>query len=257
MTFPNMPGKQRETAVFSAVDLLAQRRRLGHGPDFPPPQGVILCLQTSLFAHGCKQYRTQQAQGFRGQMVRLKATGGRVALMGHFGLGAPVVGTLVEELAAFGVRQILLIGLAGGLQPGQQMGDLVLCEQALRDEGTSHHYLPPSQWADAHQPLLDRWQQALTTQGYAARRGRSWTTDAPYRETWREVVHYRNRGVLTVEMEAAALFAVGHCVGVETAAALALADVIGESGWQLAPDTAAAERGLRPLLATAVTVLSP
>ncbi|MFO7538744.1 MAG: nucleoside phosphorylase [Chloroflexota bacterium] len=251
-----MPGKQTETAVFNAADLLARRKQMGNGPDFPPPQGVVLCLQPTLFAYGRKQYRTQKAGGFRGEMALLKTSGGRVALMGHFGLGAPVVGTLVEELAAFGVRQILLIGLAGGLQPGQRMGDLVLCAQALRDEGTSHHYLPSGQWADAHPPLLDQWQQVLTTEGDTARRGRSWTTDAPYRETWREVIRYRNAGVLTVEMEAAALFAVGQFVGVETAAAFALADVIGESGWQLAGSMAAAEQGLRRLLAAAVGVLS-
>jgi uridine phosphorylase len=256
MTFPNLPDKQSETAVFSAADLLAQRRRQGQGPDFPPPRGAILCLQAGLFDYAAKQFAGRQKRGFRGEMRLLQTGAAPVAVMGRFGLGAPVVGTLVEELAAFGVEQILLIGLAGGLQPGQHMGDLVLCEQALRDEGTSHHYLLPSPWSSAHRPLLGRWQQALSEQGHPAHWGRSWTTDAPYRETWREVVHYRHAGILTVEMEAAALFAVGQYLGVETAAAFALADVIGETGWQLAEDMAVAEQGLRHLLAAAVTVLS-
>jgi len=85
----------------------------------------------------------------------------------------------------------------------------VLIDRALRDEGTSYHYLPPGAFAPAPDPVfIGRIEEAMSRlSGIAVHRGASWTTDAPYRETEESIVSARSQNVLAVEMEAAALYA--------------------------------------------------
>ena len=90
----------------------------------------------------------------------------------------------------------------------------------------------------------------LTERGAAFRRGATWTIDTPYRETVEEVRHYRREGVLTVEMEAAALFAVAAVRGVEAASVFVLSDLLGETEWT--PEFGADLLGLREEPAAAV-----
>ncbi|MEP5436816.1 MAG: uridine phosphorylase [Paracoccaceae bacterium] len=78
---------------------------------------------------------------------------------------------------------------------------------ALRDEGTSYHYLPPSDWSDAPEALLDRLTDAFTDLGAPVLRGATWTTDAPFRETEQAIMAMKARNILAVEMEAAGLYA--------------------------------------------------
>jgi uridine phosphorylase len=79
--------------------------------------------------------------------VALPSTGGRVGLIGRFGIGAPAATAVLEQLAALGTTAMISVGTAGSLQRDLVPGDLVLCEAAVRDEGVSHHYLPPARLA--------------------------------------------------------------------------------------------------------------
>ena len=108
------------------------------------------------------------------------------------------------------------------------IGDIVVCDRAIRDEGTSHHYLPPDTYAHASPAATARLVDALQATGTPHSVGTSWTTDAPYRETIAEVQHYQAEGVLAVEMEAAALFAVAAYRGVEMGALLTISDTLGD-----------------------------
>jgi uridine phosphorylase len=106
----------------------------------------------------------------------------------------------------------------------------VLCERAIRDEGVSHHYLPPDKYVHPSPELSAELGAAL---GALAdfRRGSTWTIDAPYRETVEELRRYRSEGVLTVEMEAAALAAVAQYRSVEFAAAFTVSDSLADLVW--------------------------
>ncbi len=119
----------------------------------------------------------------------------------------------VEELIAFGVQRFVSIGLAGGLQSDLHPGDIVIADRALRDEGTSYHYLPPARSVEADPALVQQISAALSAQHVVHSIGASWTTDAPYRETRRKVETYRAEGVKTVEMEAAAAVCRGPAAG--------------------------------------------
>ncbi|MGP8072619.1 MAG: nucleoside phosphorylase [Thermoplasmata archaeon] len=147
------------------------------------------------------------------------------------GVGGPAAVIRCEEMAAVGTREFIGVGFAGALSAALHPGDVVVCDRAIRDEGTSHHYAHPNVAARASVPLT-RWvTQALSEADLPFQTGESWTTDAPYRETGMELRHYRGKGVLTVEMEASALFILGRHRGLHVASVLVVSDVLTDKEW--------------------------
>jgi uridine phosphorylase len=191
---------------------------------------VVPCYQRSLYRHVVESdgLRSPDRKAGVHGVVPLPSTGGKVGLVGQFGIGAPAAATVMEDLAAAGTTSFVSVGTAGSLQGDLQVGDLVLCEAAIRDEGVSHHYLPPGKLADASGPLTAALRAAMTQAGPGFRSGISWTIDTPYRETVAEARHYQAEGVLCVEMEAAALFAVAGVRGLQAASAFAVSDSLAD-----------------------------
>ena len=165
-------------------------------------------------------------------MYTIDDTGGRVAVLGGFGFGAPVAVSLLEELIAFGVRRFVSFGTAGTLQKDIDIGSLIVCDRAIRDEGTSHHYVEPSKYAYASERLTGRLKEALQRHKQEYIVGTSWTIDAPYRETVVEARLYQEEGVAAVDMEASALFAVAQYRGVELGAMFMVSDSLAELEWR-------------------------
>lgn len=126
------------------------------------------------------------------------------------GVGAPLAAGFMEELIAFGVRSFVACGGAGVLNREIAMGHLIVAERAVRDEGTSYHYLPPSREVAADPVAVDAICAALDARDIPYTRGKTWTTDGIYRETPARVARRRDEGCITVEMEAAAFFAVAQ-----------------------------------------------
>lgn len=232
MPYPNYPNKHREEALFSPQNSLEYHQRRKSASTVPSPAAVILCYQNSLLAHILEQHETTSTE--RGAFVKLhylSETENRVAVAGGFGIGAPGAIVVLEELIAQDVQRFLSIGTAGSLQRDLAIGGIVVCDRAIRDEGTSHHYLPPETYAHASPAMTARLEEALRATGTAYTVGTSWTIDAPYRETVAEVQHYQTEGVLTVEMEAAALFAVAAYRGVEMGSLLTISDSLADLTW--------------------------
>ena len=123
-------------------------------------------------------------------------------------VGASFAVLVAEQLFASGCRFLVSITSAGQIRAAGRPPYIVVIDRALRDEGTSYHYLPPAQFAVADPVLVDAVERAVReTAGVAVYRGPSWTTDAPFRETAVAITTARERGILAVEMEAAALYA--------------------------------------------------
>ena len=122
-------------------------------------------------------------------------------------VGASFAVLLAEQLFVSGCALLISITSAGQISEALKTPCFVLIDKALRDEGTSYHYLPPSEFSSAPKPLLDKLKTAFTALPFAVSQGPSWTTDAPYRETASAITTNRARGILAVEMEAAALYA--------------------------------------------------
>ena len=194
-SYPNFAGKHAEEAMFTPADFAAYLERAGALDSYQPPAGVVLCYQRSLYDHvlQAEGLKSPGRQGALHGLLLLPSTGGRVGLLGQFGIGAPAAAAALEELAAMGTPAFVSVGTAGSLQRDLDIGDLVLCEAAIRDEGVSHHYLPPAKLATAQPGMTAALQAALRQAGVPFRAGNSWTIDTPYRETVAEAAATRRK----------------------------------------------------------------
>jgi uridine phosphorylase len=125
-------------------------------------------------------------------------------------VGAPFAVLIAEELFASGCGLLISLTSAGQITPAGKPPYFVVIDRALRDEGTSYHYTAPSEYSDADQHLVATAAGALKAKGLSIVIGSSWTTDAPFRETAEAIAAARAKGILAVEMEAAALYAFAH-----------------------------------------------
>lgn len=131
-----------------------------------------------------------------------------LGIIGH-AVGASFAVLVAEELFASGCRFLISVTSAGEIAPLPRdvPTRLVLIERALRDEGTSYHYLPPSDWSILQPHLQTMFADAFHGTSVPVTLGATWTTDAPFRETASAISRSRDLGVLAVEMEAAGLYA--------------------------------------------------
>lgn len=125
-------------------------------------------------------------------------------------LGAAGSAALLEELIAMGFKKFIVCGAAGVLQKGIQVGHLIVPYSAVRDEGVSYHYVAPSREIACNQHAINTITQLFEKEKIPFIQAKTWTTDAFYRETEAKVALRVSEGCVTVEMEAAAFFAVSQ-----------------------------------------------
>jgi len=149
----------------------------------------------------------------------------------HPPVGAPMSAAALELLIASGVDRVVVCGGAGNLEAGHALGQVVAPTAALRDEGTSLHYLPPSRTVEATPAAVSAIVAACEAAGVRHTTGLTWTTDGLFRETPAKVAARRAEGCLTVEMEAAAMFAVGQYRGITIGQILYAGDDLSGDEW--------------------------
>jgi uridine phosphorylase len=121
-------------------------------------------------------------------------------------VGAPFAVLIAEELFECGCQLLLSVTSAGQIIQAGIPPYFVIIDRALRDEGTSYHYAAASEYGEADAALVAMADNALRRAGLRAIVGPTWTTDAPFRETAEAIEAAQQRGILAVEMEAAALY---------------------------------------------------
>jgi uridine phosphorylase len=173
----------------------------------------------------------------------------------YFGIGAPVVVSLAEEMIAFGVKRLIILSWGGALQKELNCGDIVVNDKAMRDEGVSQHYLPAEKYISADLTLKQKMEKHLAARSVAFTSGPTWTTDAPYRETKAEVLQYQSEGVQVVEMEIAGLFALAKVRKVQAASLVVVADRLGDLTWELPADMKAIDRSFESAYNAAIDAL--
>jgi uridine phosphorylase len=234
MTFPNFPNKYNKKTVVQAKDFWKYKKELGIFPEIEPPKGVIICYSPTILNYIVEHYSFTQVDNVHAnRFYLLNDTNNKIAVCGTIGVGAPVVGILLEELNAFGVKFFISIGTAGSLQKNLQLGSHIICTRAIRDEGTSHHYAISEKYSYPSRDLTEKLIELAKDMNINYHTGTSWTTDAPYRETLAEIIHYRGEGVLTVEMEAAAIFVIAKYLNIEAGAIFTISDYLTEENWEL------------------------
>ena len=234
MDFPNYPNKYKENSVVRAKDFWAYKKQIRKIPDIKPPKDLIMCYSPTLFEHIKNEYNAKFIPDVFGvYFYIIEENESQIGICGGFGIGAPIAAILIEELSVFGIKNFISIGVAGCLQKDIELGTMIVCDKAIRDEGVSHHYIKKDKFAYPSQILTDKVINILKNRDQRYKIGGSWTIDAPYRETLPELVKYRNEGILTVEMEAAAIFAVTKYLNLNSSAIFTISDYLTEDGWEL------------------------
>lgn len=241
--------------ILTPSALLAYRRANGQLPDFPAPRAVIFAPQKSLADYVLRKHATKRIKGFPGEFYLLRRTNGQIALSTNFGIGSPVIGGLTDEFAALGVRQFVLVGMAGGLQPELVTSSLVISTSAVRGEGVSRHYLHPHPTVESSSEMMQGISQILTRQNHPHSLGITWTTDSPFRELRKDVLDYQKQGILAVDMEAAAMLSVAKANRLSAAAMFSIADQLSDGQWKMANDLRPTQKGLMLLFDAAFEYL--
>ena len=232
MPIPNFPNKHKSRPIVTPQEHVAYFRQRGFIPDFPIPESVIFCYEGNLLERITSVERVEQVHGLGGGFYLLTETNNRVAVSGNNGIGAPGVSMLLEILIELGIKRFINVGIAGGLQKASNIGDVVVCTSAIRDEGVSYHYLAdPSAPALPSENLTAAFMRTLKDDGILYTQGPTWTIDAFFRETVGEIQYYQQEGVVTVEMEAAALFVISTLRGVDMASGFVISDSVAELVW--------------------------
>jgi uridine phosphorylase len=208
-------------SVFRPEALLREARRQRQLPLVAVPEICVLDPDGDVVRHLKRTGDGRIHEGWACYHTELLAFNldsvGEVGIVGC-AVGAPFAVLVAEQLFASGCRLLVSVTSAGQINPIGPTPYFVLIDRALRDEGTSYHYLPGSTFAEAPDAALlarvEEMGRALAD--IALHRGATWTTDAPYRETEAAIAHAHQLGALAVEMEAAALYAFsmtsGHSV---------------------------------------------
>ncbi|GAB2765469.1 hypothetical protein GCM10027020_17390 [Nocardioides salsibiostraticola] len=205
-----LPGKAYdEESVFQPENLLREARRQKSLPDVPVPSVVVLDPDGDIVRHLAASGSGTRHPGWACYHTDMWVTdldGVEIGVVG-FAVGASFAVLVAEQLGVSGAELVISITSAGLIRAAGEPPYFVLIERALRDEGTSQHYLPPEEWSRLDPSLADRLVDAYEACLEPVHRGSSWTTDAPYRETASSVQAAQEAGIECVEMEAAALYA--------------------------------------------------
>ncbi len=197
-----------EPSVFQPEVLLREARKQKNLTDGAVPEICVLDPDGDLvdYVRAVHAAAPSRCWGcFHTDLWEWESDGQRFGIVGR-AVGASFAVLVAEQLFVSGCKLLISIASAGEISTRLPKPCYMLIERALRDEGTSYHYLPPEPFIAADTGLLDLLASAAPA-GIALRRGTSWTTDAPFRETAASIAERRAQGVHTVEMEAAALLA--------------------------------------------------
>lgn len=196
---------------------------------------VIICFFRDVIETLKAQYGLKQVHKLGSEMgdapVYLLDMDGRPVLVFHSAVGASCAAAFLEELIALGGRKFIACGGAGALDKTITLGHLMIPTAAVRDEGTSYHYLPPSREVQAHPEAIAAIEKIFQRDNVEYVLGKTWTTDGIYRETSAMVQLRRSEGCLMVEMEAAAFFAVAQFRGVKLGQILYGGDDVSSEQW--------------------------
>ena len=249
---PTPPAPARDfsaPSVFQPGHLLREARRQKSLPDQDVPTACVLDPDGDLVRHLRRTGQGRPSPGwacYHTDLVEFTLPDGTVAGVVGCAVGAPFAVLVAEQLFASGCRFLVSITSAGRIADLGAPPYLVLIDRALRDEGTSSHYMPPGLVMAAPDPaLLGRVEAALRAafpfqDGTAVHRGATWTTDAPYRETEAAIAYARTCGALAVEMEAAALYALAAARGLPI---ICIAHVTNTMGQEAGDDFEKGEAG--------------
>ncbi|MCJ7625779.1 MAG: nucleoside phosphorylase, partial [Anaerolineaceae bacterium] len=200
-----------------------------------PSQRVVLCFFHDVLAKLAKNGTLETIGALKSEMgenpiYQIKWEGQNLVVC-HPGVGAPLAAGFLDELISLGLNKFIACGGCGVINDKIDAGAVVILTSAVRDEGTTYHYLPPSREVGASPIAIAALEKTCAHKGMSYRLGKSWTTDAIFRETVLRRAARLAEGCDVVEMEAAAFFAVAKFRGVAFGQVVYGGDLVVPHGW--------------------------
>lgn len=231
--YPILSNKKHdEPSVFRPENLLREARRQKSIPTGNVPEICILDPDGDIV-------RNLRAQGkcslnpywacYHSKLYNFELDGLTFGIVGSV-VGSAYAVLVAEELFVSGCRFLISVTSAGQIVPLASLPCFVVIEKALRDEGVSYHYLPPSNYCAIRKHCLDIVKSAFSESAISVFFGASWTTDAPFRETESAIECVRAEKILAVEMEAAALYAFSKAKGKDLVCFAHVTNEMGQNG---------------------------
>jgi uridine phosphorylase len=244
-------------SVFSPAALLREARRQKNLPPFSAPEVCILDPDGDLvrrLSSAGSATRFEDWACYHTDLYGFELGGRTVGIIGCV-VGAPFAVLVAEELFASGCKLLVSLTSAGQISEGATPYFMII-DRALRDEGTSYHYAEPARFAQANPDLVQQAALALAG-GPRTLVGPSWTTDAPFRETKGAIDAAAADGILCVEMEAAALYALAQATGKAILCLAHVTNTMGQRDNDFEKGEADGTVDALLLLARVVTALAP
>ncbi|NPV56638.1 MAG: nucleoside phosphorylase [Anaerolineae bacterium] len=212
--------------------ILEPRQRWTEGE---APRKTVLCFFQDVLQHLANEGKIKPVHALNSEIganpIYLVEWEGQTLAVTHPGVGAPLAAGFLEELISMGMQQFVVCGGCGVLVHEIASEHVVVVAEAVRDEGTSYHYLPAARSVSAAPVVTSAIEGVLQSREVPYVIGKSWTTDALYRETERKRAARVAEGCSVVEMEAAALFAVAQFRRVDIGQVVYAGDLVVPEGW--------------------------
>ena len=245
MPYPLHTGKYKLSSLTQARSLIAYIQKTTSLKNLP--ERAILCFSKSpaISLRQKKEFQCTLPTGKLGMLIDIyQHSQQKTAVISGFGFGAPAAVVCMEKLIALGVKQLFSVGIMGSLTPDLSIGEKVLCMRAFRDEGCSYHYKAPSDYVE-----LPDFIDALDIEKILhIKRVSAWTTDAPFRESKEEILHFQKLGVQCVDMESSALLAVGEYYKIKVFCLGVISDQLSLESWNPAFFNKNVQRNINEIL---------
>ncbi len=199
------------------------------------PQRAVACffqevIQRTCGRSGAKELHRLRAEHASHPIYELNHHGEPIAVFNP-GVGGPLAAGWLDAVLAMGVQKVIVCGGAGALISELRVGHVVVTSAAVRDDGTSYHYLPPGREIEVDMSVIACIEEVLRERHVPYVVGKTWTTDAIFRETRARAARRRSEGCITVEMEAASLLAVARFRGAQLGYLLCAGDSLAGDEW--------------------------
>lgn len=221
-----------EPSVFQVDGLLREARRQRGLGDRPVPEVCLLDPDGDVVRHLVHEglaVRHEDWACYHSELWLTECADREIGIV-PCAVGAPYAVLVATELHASGCDLVVSVTSAGRILPLSDPPYFVLIERAWRDEGTSQHYMAPSAWATLRPEFLSQMQGAFDRLDEPVLVGRSWTTDAPFRETASSIAQAEEAGIHAVEMEAAGLYAYAEATGAKVVCVAHVTNTMAVSG---------------------------
>lgn len=216
--------------IVTAEKYMEYKKKNGHLNEFTPPRIVLVCYQQSTLQHLLENNPEMKSSNSFSNLYLIED--GHVGILGGWGMGAPALSIKMEELIALGVKRFIAVGTAGTLMDRHQIGEFIIAQKALAEDGVAHLYLKEENHARADEKLLSNWNEFSKSHSLPNfHQAGAWSFSAIFRETPADIIRVTKQGYDVVEMEAATLYAIGQEKGVQTLSLFVISDALTQETW--------------------------